>query len=113
MLNVALIRTTMNQYLKTGLCLAAFFIPYLIFYNDISLLISSNYHYISSVKHEEEKVTFINWTKTQTQMQKISKLESFQVRKDFSEGGCLLPDLDPWDPSIVEYVKDFPEVKNK
>ena len=100
----------MNLILKTALCLTAFLSPYLIFYNEISFLISSNNFSYSSVTYKE-KVTFINWTQTHTQMLKMSKIESFQVRQDFSEGGCLLPDLDPWDQAILEYVKDFPEVK--
>ena len=108
-MSIVMLNKILKQNLKTGLCFMAFFSPYFIFHNEITSKYLSN----SPVSYRE-KVTLINWTQTHYQMLKISRVESFQVRKDIvSEGGCHLPDLDPWDPSIVEYVKDFPEVKNK
>ena len=52
----------------------------------------------------------INWTQTQYQMQRLSEVDSFLSENVMNRTGCHLPDLKPWDPAILEYVKDLPKV---
>lgn len=53
----------------------------------------------------------INWTKTQSQMARLAEVDSFQSENvNQSSTGCHLPDMDPWDQTVREYVQEIPKV---
>ena len=69
-----------------------------------------DFHYHKNL-NKSTRASFINWTKTHSQMKKLVKDFGVEIKADINvTGGCYLPDQSPWHPDILKFVEDFPEV---
>ena len=69
-----------------------------------------DFHYHKNL-NKSTSASFINWTKTHSQMKKLVKDFGVEIKADINvTGGCYLPDQSPWHPDILKFVEDFPEV---
>ena len=58
-------------------------------------------------------ICFLNYQHFFYNVRLWSRLTGQEEAAAGSGGGCSLPKLDPWDPGILEYVEEFPEVRRR
>jgi len=102
-------RLKFTQMLKALLLAVVLYLSSLLYANREQLwaetrFFISRYGGVSSVPSP-------SWTSVHTFLHKSSLLSESIGLKTPDIAGCRLPQLDPWDPGILQYVTDFPQVE--